>query len=60
LASPHQERAIAADDVFFDVEDGRRLAVALPNARLEIIDGARTFSMIDQPDRHWWTQTVNS
>jgi hypothetical protein len=56
LASPHQERAIAADDVFFDVEDGRRLAVA----RLEIIDGARTFSMIDQPDRHWWTQTVNS
>jgi pimeloyl-ACP methyl ester carboxylesterase len=43
--------AWSADDVFFDVEDGRRLAVALPNARLEIIDGARTFSMIDQPDR---------
>ena len=38
------------DDVFFPLEDGRRLADALPNSRLEVIDNARTFSMIDQPD----------
>lgn len=43
--------AWSADDVFFDLEDGRRLAAALPNARLEVIEGARTFSMVDQPDR---------
>jgi pimeloyl-ACP methyl ester carboxylesterase len=43
--------AWSADDVFFPAEDGRRLAAAIPNARLEVIDGARTFSMIDQPDR---------
>ena len=43
--------AWSADDVFFPIEDGRRLASALPNARLEIIENARTFSMIDQPDR---------
>jgi pimeloyl-ACP methyl ester carboxylesterase len=42
--------AWSADDVFFPVEDGRRLAAALPAGRLEIIDGARTFSMIDRPD----------
>ncbi|OBH77040.1 oxidoreductase [Mycobacterium scrofulaceum] len=43
--------AWSADDVFFEQEDGARLAATLPNARLEIIEGARTFSMIDQPDR---------
>ncbi|KLO27815.1 oxidoreductase [Mycolicibacter heraklionensis] len=43
--------AWSADDVFFPVEDGRRLAATLPNSRFELIDGARTFSMIDQPDR---------
>src|SRR5437588_759925 len=42
--------AWSADDAFFPLEDGRRLAEALPNARLEVIEGARTFSMIDQPD----------
>jgi pimeloyl-ACP methyl ester carboxylesterase len=42
--------AWSADDIFFPVEDGRRLADALPAGRLEIIEGARTFSMIDQPD----------
>jgi pimeloyl-ACP methyl ester carboxylesterase len=41
----------SADDAFFPLEDGKRLAAALPNARFEVIDGARTFSMIDQPDR---------
>lgn len=43
--------AWSADDVFFPVEDGRRLAATLPNARLEIVEHARTFSMLDQPDR---------
>lgn len=43
--------AWSADDLFFPVDDGRRLAEALPNARFELIDAARTFSMVDQPDR---------
>lgn len=43
--------AWSADDVFFPREDGHRLAEALPNGRLEVIENARTFSMIDQPDR---------
>ncbi len=42
--------AWSADDAFFPVEDGRRLADELPDSRFELIDGARTFSMIDQPD----------
>ena len=43
--------AWSADDVFFPREDGQRLGVALPNSRLEVVENARTFSMIDQPDR---------
>jgi hypothetical protein len=43
--------AWSADDAFFPLEDGRRLAAALPHSRLEVIENARTFSMIDQPDR---------
>jgi pimeloyl-ACP methyl ester carboxylesterase len=42
--------AWSGDDVFFEREDGARLAATIPNARLEVIAGARTFSMIDQPD----------
>jgi len=42
--------AWSADDAFFPLEDGKRLVSALADARLEVIDGARTFSMIDQPD----------
>jgi pimeloyl-ACP methyl ester carboxylesterase len=42
--------AWSADDVFFPREDAHRLAEALPNSRLEVIENARTFSMIDQPD----------
>jgi len=42
--------AWSADDAFFAVEDGHRLAAALPDARFELIERARTFSMIDQPD----------
>jgi pimeloyl-ACP methyl ester carboxylesterase len=43
--------AWSADDVFFEQEDGKRLAATIPNARLEVIEGARTFSMLDRPDR---------
>jgi len=43
--------AWSADDVFFAQQDGARLAATIPNARLEVIEGARTFSMVDQPDR---------
>jgi pimeloyl-ACP methyl ester carboxylesterase len=42
--------AWSADDAFFELEDGRRLAATLPDARLEVIKRARTFSMIDRPD----------
>jgi pimeloyl-ACP methyl ester carboxylesterase len=43
--------AWSADDTFFEQADGARLAATIPNARLEIIEGARTFSMVDQPGR---------
>lgn len=43
--------AWSADDAFFPLGDGERLGATLPNARLEVIEGARTFSMIDQPQR---------
>jgi pimeloyl-ACP methyl ester carboxylesterase len=43
--------AWSADDAFFPLEDGRRLAAELPDARLEIIDHSRTLSMIDRPDQ---------
>jgi pimeloyl-ACP methyl ester carboxylesterase len=43
--------AWSADDAFFPVEDGQRLAEVLPDSRLELIERARTFSMIDQPAR---------
>jgi pimeloyl-ACP methyl ester carboxylesterase len=42
--------AWSGDDTFFELGDGERLAATIPNARLEVIDGARTFSMVDQPD----------
>jgi pimeloyl-ACP methyl ester carboxylesterase len=43
--------AWSADDTFFELGDGERLAASIPNARLEVIEGARTFSMVDRPDR---------
>lgn len=43
--------AWSADDLFFPVDDGKRLAGALPNARFELIEDARTFSMVDRPDQ---------
>lgn len=43
--------AWSADDAFFPIRDAHRLEQAIPHARLEVIEGARTFSMLDQPDR---------
>lgn len=43
--------AWSADDAFFPLGDGRRLAAALPDSRLEVIDSSKTFSMIDQTER---------
>ena len=43
--------AWSEDDAFFPVEDGRRLAAALGDGRFELVGGARTFAMVDQPVR---------
>jgi pimeloyl-ACP methyl ester carboxylesterase len=42
--------AWSADDEFFPLEDGHRLAAALADSRMEVIRNSKTFSMIDQPD----------
>jgi pimeloyl-ACP methyl ester carboxylesterase len=41
----------AADDKFFPLEHARRLAGIIPNARLELIEGSRTWVMRDQPQQ---------
>jgi pimeloyl-ACP methyl ester carboxylesterase len=43
--------AWAADDKFFPVEHARRLAAILPDARVEVVPGSRTWIMRDQPER---------
>ncbi len=43
--------AFAADDKFFPAEHARRLAAILPDARVEVIAGSRTWVMLDQPGR---------
>jgi len=43
--------AWSADDKFFPRADGERLAATIPGARFELVDGARTFSPEDRPDR---------
>lgn len=43
--------AWSADDAFFPLGDGERLAALIPGARLELIEDARTFSMLDQTER---------
>ena len=43
--------AWSRDDKFFPLHHAERLAQDFPNARLEWIDGARTFSPEDQPER---------
>jgi pimeloyl-ACP methyl ester carboxylesterase len=42
--------AWSADDEFFPLDDAARLAAALPNSRLHVIEGAKTFSMLDTPE----------
>jgi pimeloyl-ACP methyl ester carboxylesterase len=41
----------AAEDKFFPLEHARRLAGIIPNARLELIEGSRTWVMRDQPQQ---------
>jgi pimeloyl-ACP methyl ester carboxylesterase len=43
--------AWSREDKVFPPEHGERLARELPNARLEWVEGARTLSMEDQPER---------
>jgi pimeloyl-ACP methyl ester carboxylesterase len=43
--------AWSADDRFFPRADGERLAATIPTARFELIEGARTFSPEDRPER---------
>jgi pimeloyl-ACP methyl ester carboxylesterase len=43
--------AWSREDKFFKPDHAEALARDLPNARLEWIDDARTFSMEDQPER---------
>jgi pimeloyl-ACP methyl ester carboxylesterase len=43
--------AWSENDRFFPREHGERLAKLIPNARLEIVEGARTFSPEDRPQR---------
>jgi pimeloyl-ACP methyl ester carboxylesterase len=41
----------AADDRFFPIEHGRRLAELLPRGRFELVEASRTFIPEDQPAR---------
>jgi pimeloyl-ACP methyl ester carboxylesterase len=43
--------AWAADDKFFPLRHARRLTGILPDARMEVIEGSRTWVMRDQPQR---------
>ena len=43
--------AWAPEDRFFKLKDAKRLQAAFGDARLELIDDARTFVPIDQPER---------
>ena len=43
--------AWSAEDKLFPRSDAERLAQTIPQARLEWVEGARTFSAEDQPER---------
>jgi hypothetical protein len=43
--------AWAADDKFFPAGHARRLAAILPDARVELVPGSRTWAMRDQPEQ---------
>jgi pimeloyl-ACP methyl ester carboxylesterase len=38
-------------DAFFPIKDAERLAATVPDARVELIENARTFVQLDAPDR---------
>ena len=40
-----------ADDKFFPVEQARRIAGTMPDARFEVVENSRTYTPIDQPGR---------
>ena len=42
--------AWSADDKFFPVSDGEKLASIIPQGRLVLIEDSYTFSPIDQPE----------
>jgi pimeloyl-ACP methyl ester carboxylesterase len=42
--------ACRAADKLFPLDHARRLRADFPDARLEVIDGASTFVMLEQPD----------
>ncbi len=39
-----------SSDKLFPVDDGRELAAVLPQGRFELVEGARTFSMLDRTE----------
>lgn len=43
--------AWGTEDLYFPVADARRLVATFPHARLELIEGARTFVQLDAPER---------
>ena len=43
--------AWSTDDLVFPRSDARRLAEQVPRAELQLIDGARTFSSLERPER---------
>jgi pimeloyl-ACP methyl ester carboxylesterase len=43
--------AWATEDRFFKLRNGKRLAEAIPDARLELVEDSRTFVPLDQPER---------
>jgi pimeloyl-ACP methyl ester carboxylesterase len=43
--------AWATEDRFFTLADAERLAAQVPDARIELIDDAKTFVALDQPER---------
>ncbi|GAA4875758.1 alpha/beta fold hydrolase [Actinomycetospora straminea] len=42
--------AWSADDAFFPLNDAHRLAEAIPRAEVRVLQGARTYAMLDRPD----------
>ena len=43
--------AWAPEDRFFKLDHAERLAAIVPDARIELVDDARTFVSLDRPER---------